>query len=111
MKIVYYIKKTIEISAAHKLSLDYPSKCSTLHGHNWLVTIECKSEKLNECGMVIDFSKIKSIAEELDHKEINIGVNPTAENIAKHLCDRIPYCFRVSVQETEGNVATYCKPE
>ncbi|MCI6781676.1 MAG: 6-carboxytetrahydropterin synthase, partial [Dialister sp.] len=37
------------------------------------------------------------------------GLNPTAENIAKWLCDRIPHCIRVSVQETEGNVATYEK--
>ena len=34
---------------------------------------------------------------------------PTAENIAKWLCHRIPHCIRVSVQETEGNVATYEK--
>lgn len=35
------------------------------------------------------------------------GLNPTAENMAKWLCDRIPHCIRVAVQETEGNTAVY----
>ncbi|MDD7404867.1 MAG: 6-carboxytetrahydropterin synthase, partial [Bacteroidales bacterium] len=34
---MYYIKKTIEIAACHRLSLSYPSKCTQLHGHNWLI--------------------------------------------------------------------------
>ena len=33
--------------------------------------------------------------------------NPTAENIAKWICDQIPECYKVSVQESEGNTATY----
>ena len=37
---MYYVTKRIEISAAHKLSLDYESKCTSLHGHNWIVTVE-----------------------------------------------------------------------
>ena len=31
---MYEIKKTFEIAAAHRLSLDYDSKCTNLHGHN-----------------------------------------------------------------------------
>ena len=59
-----------------------------------------------------DFSKIKELVNRFDHALINdvMGdINPTAENMAKWLCDRIPHCVRVSVQETEGNVATYEK--
>ena len=31
----------------------------------------------------------------------------TAENIAKWICDTVPHCVKVTVQESEGNVATY----
>ena len=43
------------------------------------------------------------------HKFLNdvVPFNPTAENIAKWVCEQIPNCYRVSVQESEGNVATY----
>ena len=56
---MYYIKKTMEVSASHSLSLSYESKCTNLHGHNWVITVYCKSEKLNADGMVCDFTHIK----------------------------------------------------
>jgi len=31
----------MEIAGAHRLELDYESKCSNLHGHNWIVTVYC----------------------------------------------------------------------
>lgn len=69
----------------------------------------CRRESLDENGMVVDFVKIKEIVNQLDHANINEvlnGINPTAENIARWLCDKVPYCVRVEVQESEGNVAT-----
>ncbi len=107
---MYYVKKTIEVSGAHRLELDYPSKCTQLHGHNWLITIHCRARELNRHGMVVDFSEIKSrIADRLDHQVVNdvIGCNPTAENMARWCCRQVPGCYRVDVQETTGNVATY----
>ena len=107
---MYYVKKTMEISAAHRLTLDYESKCTQLHGHNWMVTVFCKAEELDANGMVVDFSKIKSqIVDRLDHQVINdvIGCNPTAENIAHWCQQQVPNCYRVDVQETTGNIATY----
>ena len=107
---MYYVTKQIEVSGAHRLELDYASKCTQLHGHNCQITIYCKSRELDKNGMVVDFSKIKScITDRLDHQVINdvIGCNPTAENIA-HWCQRqVPNCYRVDVQETAGNTATY----
>ena len=65
---MYYIKKTIEVAGAHQLALDYPSKCRSLHGHNWIITIYCKAKELDENGMVVDFSEIKRrIVDTLDH--------------------------------------------
>ena len=69
---MFYIKKRLEVAGAHKLTLDYESKCQNLHGHNWIIEVECKSEKLNQNGMLVDFTHIKkAIDERLDHKYIN----------------------------------------
>ena len=69
---MYFIEKTFEISASHKLQLSYRSKCENLHGHNWKVTVMCKSRTLDENGMVVDFSVVKNnIQEQLDHKNLN----------------------------------------
>ena len=109
---MYYIKKRLEISAGHHLELDYESPCQRMHGHNWIITIYCKAEQLNQNGMVCDFTHIKkAIHGKLDHRNLNetLGFNPTAENIAKWACDQIPECYRVDVQESEGNTATYEK--
>lgn len=107
---MYYVRKRLEVSAAHRLELSYESKCSTLHGHNWIITIECRSKELNSDGMVADFTHIKSkIMGMLDHKVINdvVPFNPTAENIARWVVDSIPTCYRCEVQESEGNMAAY----
>ena len=103
-------KKLFEISASHNLNLDYESKCQNLHGHNWIVTIYCKSETLDNNGMVIDFTEIKKIVhKKLDHQNLNevLDFNPTAENIAKWIVDSIDKCYKAEVQESEGNTAIY----
>lgn len=107
---MYYVEKRLEISAAHRLSLDYESKCTSIHGHNWIVTIYCKAKELNANGMVTDFTDIKQkIQGQLDHKYFNdvLPFNPTAENMAHWICQQIDHCYKVSVQESEGNTATY----
>ena len=107
---MFIVKKRMEIAGAHRLNLNYESKCANLHGHNWIVTVWCKSQTLDANGMVMDFTHIKrEVQDKLDHKFLNdvVPFNPTAENIAKWVCEQIPHCYRVSVQESEGNVATY----
>ena len=111
---MYYVSKRMEIAGAHNLTLDYESKCSNLHGHNWIITVFCRSKFLDSNGMIIDFKHIKNlISDKLDHKYLNevVNFNPTAENMAKWICDQVPYCYKVMVQESEGNVATYEEEE
>lgn len=109
---MYYVSKRIEIAASHQLRLSYPSKCTRLHGHNWIVTVYCKARELNADGMVCDFQHIKeAIHDYLDHGCLNdlLPFNPTAENIARWVTERIPECYKAQVQESEGNVALYVR--
>ena len=110
---MYEVRKRIEISAAHKLVLGYDSKCTQLHGHNWIIDVFLRSSELNEDGMVMDFTHIKNaIQDKFDHKVINdvVDFNPTAENLAKYICDSLaPYCARVDVQESIDNIASYIR--
>lgn len=111
---MYTVIKRMEVSAAHSLHLSYHSKCENLHGHNWMITVYCRARELNADGMVVDFSHIKQVVKaQLDHRNLNevLPFNPTAENIARWVCEQISACFKVEVQESEGNVAIYEKEE
>ena len=111
---MYYATKSLEISASHRLSLDYESPCANLHGHNWHIKIFCRAKKLNQNGMVVDFKKIKSrIHGVLDHGNLNeiLPFNPTAENIARWCTEQIPECYRAEVMESDGNLAIYDSDE
>ena len=108
---MYYVKKSLEISAAHQLKLDYESKCENLHGHNWNVDVYLKSDKLDQNGMVMDFTIIKKkIMDKMDHKYLNevFDFNPTAENIAHWVQEELgEKCYRVEVEESQNNFAVY----
>ena len=108
---MYEVRKRIEVSAAPRLELSYESKCTDPHGHNWIIDVFLRSETLNDDGMVMDFTHVKkAVQDKFDHKIINdvVDFNPTAENIAKYICDTLqPYCFRVDVQESIDNIASY----
>lgn len=109
---MYTVIKRMEISAAHNLQLSYPSKCENLHGHNWVIIVHCRSCELNADGMVTDFTHIKEqVQNRLDHRNLNevLPFNPTAENIARWVCEHVENCYRVEVQESEGNLAVYEK--
>lgn len=120
---MYYVSKRMEVAGAHQLYLDYESGCRRLHGHNWIIVVYCRASVLNHNGMIVDFKKVKEcIHDRLDHQYVNDifpGINPTAENIARLCCEEVNKicgvttgdgdgeCYKVSVQESEGNVAVY----
>lgn len=120
---MYYVSKRMEICAAHRLNLDYASACKNWHGHGYVVVVYCRANKLNHNGMVVDFKSVKNkIHGTFDHNCVNdiMGdVNPTAENMAELICEMVNEifslpsedgdgeCYKVSVQESEGNIAVY----
>lgn len=110
-------------SAAHLLA-EIGGKCEELHGHNFKVEITAAAEKLNSNGLLIDFRFLKKvleeILEEIDHKHLNTltaftGINPSAENIAKYICDKMEIkvktagvnMVRVKIWESENAAVTY----
>jgi len=112
---MFEIRKRLSIAAAHRLLLDHESPCANLHGHNWTITVCCRSEKLDANGMVVDFSEIKSrVHGVLDHANLNEvlpgGMNPTAENLAWWVVQTVPNAYRCEVEETPGNLAVYELP-
>ncbi|MBI4335881.1 MAG: 6-carboxytetrahydropterin synthase QueD [Candidatus Omnitrophica bacterium] len=116
---MYEVRIISDFSAAHMLR-HYKGKCENMHGHNWKVEVSLSSGKLDRLGMVVDFKSLKKtvglILEKLDHKNLNDlsyfkKANPTSENIAKYIYDRIKDRGAgprtVTVWESETACATY----
>jgi 6-pyruvoyltetrahydropterin/6-carboxytetrahydropterin synthase len=94
---MYEIKIESSFSGAHHLR-GYDGKCENLHGHNWKIEVFVSSSALGENGMVLDFRRLKettqAVLETLDHRYLNeipyfAEVNPSSENIAKYIFDRM----------------------
>ena len=100
------------IHASHELCLPYESKCNSLHGHSYQIHVEVQKKHLDENGMVVDFTKLGKVIDQLDHKHLNdIIDNPTAENVVLYLLSQIsslltkPFKLKVRVWETENSYA------
>jgi 6-pyruvoyltetrahydropterin/6-carboxytetrahydropterin synthase len=110
-------------AAGHALR-EYKGKCENVHGHNYKVRVTVVGDKLNAAGLLMDFgdlrAEIKGVVEKLDHRFLNEippfdRLNPSAENLAKYMCDEIEPQARnqglrvlgVTVWETDTTSATY----
>jgi len=125
------IKTDESINSAHRL-VGYEGSCGRLHGHFWRFVVELEGKGLDGIGMMVDFRLVKDIIKALDHKALLwecyenqklIGVleeidkegvvrlpfNPTAENLATYIRDKIferigkNWKYRISVWETPHN--------
>jgi 6-pyruvoyltetrahydropterin/6-carboxytetrahydropterin synthase len=106
--------------AAHQL-IGHSGPCEKLHGHTWKVQAFVNGGKLNKLGMVRDFKEIKMLLQSalsgLDHTNLNIipyfkKVNPTSENVAKFIFDRIAKkadVTKVTVFESPVTSASYMR--
>lgn len=116
---MYKISKEFSFSAAHALhGLPECHPCSRLHGHNYVVTVHLRAQKLNETGFVRDYTELKIVKEyidnHLDHQNLNdimAPLNSSAENLAKMLYDifkpELPELYAIEVSETPKTSAIY----
>ncbi len=116
---MYEISVEDTFDAAHCLR-EYEGSCRQLHGHTYRVCAAFRYNDVEKTGMAFDFKlakkELRTALDYLDHKYINelpeFSVkNPTAENIAKFVYDRIKksisHLHHVSVWETPTSCATY----
>ena len=130
---MFEVRVEADFAAAHFLR-DYNGKCENLHGHNYKVYAHVKGPQLNEGGMLLDFTKLKSalreVCKQLDHSNLNdlavFDQNPSAERIAMYIYNGIieilkkegldlsyqkdkktPALYAVDVFETETSRARY----
>jgi len=106
------LRKTFQFEAAHLLpKLPRTHKCRRLHGHSFRVDIVVAGECDPKLGWLIDYADIsaafKPLWDKLDHhylNEISGLQNPTSENIARWIWDRLkprlPLLAEVVVAET-----------
>ena len=116
---MFRIRKTFDVAVGHKLNLPYDSPCNRGHGHNFFITVYCAASELDENEMVVVFAHIKrEIHGKIDHHDLyelfqswfsenGEVVNPTSEKVAEWICGIVPKCYRVDVQESDGNVGIY----
>lgn len=83
--------------AAHNL-YGYEGECRLLHGHTWDVEVSVSSPHLDDIGIVYDFKSLKADLKQVlaayDHVYLNEvepfnEMSPTAENLARVICDQL----------------------
>jgi 6-pyruvoyltetrahydropterin/6-carboxytetrahydropterin synthase len=131
---MFRVTREFHFCYGHRL-LNYDGKCKYLHGHNGKAIVTLEGTKLDALGMVMDFSQMKKVLQKwiddtIDHKMmlhrndpvlkylqehnepvVVLDVNPTAENIAKLICDYATSqgfpVTEVKLWETDSCYATY----
>ena len=117
---MYEITKEFKFSAGHFLNgLPDTHQCSRQHGHNYLVEICLRSDRLNEVGFIVDYGDLADfkqiIDSQYDHRNLNdfLDFNPTAENLAQKffaIALDLPWgnnLSSITVKETDGTSAVY----
>jgi len=122
---MYEVSVDESFAAAHNLR-GYKGKCEDLHGHNYKVRVTLAGPELDAVGLLYDFVHLKQVIQavirSLDHKYLNelppfTTINPSAENIARHIHDEAAKQMRavpngakissITVWETDVTAATY----
>lgn len=113
------ISQAFKFEAAHRLpKVPETHRCSRLHGHSYRVEVQLDGPVDPRTGFVVDFFDLESsfadIVGALDHRclnEVEGLENPTAENIAIWIWDRLASSLRqisaVRVYETAECWAEY----
>ncbi len=111
------VSRFFSFAGAHWLP-GYDGKCKQCHGHEWKLKVTLKRRIDNKSGMVLDFSVLKKIVNEiiidkLDHNIINdFIVNPTAENLCVWIWEKLMFeglvkgICKISIWETSNSIAS-----
>lgn len=96
-KDMFAISVETSFQASHQLTLSDGEK-EPVHSHDWLVTAELVSEKLDDMGVVMDFHQLRAKLNEITAKFGDTALakmeyfrrnNPSAENVAKYIYDKL----------------------
>ncbi|MDT3382401.1 6-carboxytetrahydropterin synthase QueD [Labrys portucalensis] len=113
------ITQAFTFEAAHRLpNVPQTHRCHRMHGHSYRVELQLEGPVDPHTGFVVDFFDVEAafgpLLQRLDHyclNEIEGLENPTAENIAIWIWDRIkpllPLVASVRVYETPQCWAEY----
>jgi 6-pyruvoyltetrahydropterin/6-carboxytetrahydropterin synthase len=104
---MYRISKEFTFAMAHRLSC-HKGACRNIHGHNYRVVVGVKSEKLNDEGMVIDFSDLKYILKSfLDMIDHALMINRVDKDVVEKMKEVLPFLkvIEVDYEPTAENMA------
>ncbi len=116
---MYQISKEFHFSASHQLlTLPEAHPCHRLHGHNYIVELSLRADRLNSDGFVLDYGDLKPFAriidDELDHRHLNdvlpgiASAECLAEWLFRRACGSWPEAvYAVRVSETPKTWAEY----
>lgn len=85
--------------APHQLTLPNGSK-EPAHRHDWSVTVDVSSDRLNNMGFVMDFRRLRAAVDNIVAEFDDISLdkidyfqrnNPSAENVAKYIYEKLEY--------------------
>ena len=80
---MYKVTKLFKVPIGHRLSC-HKGLCKNIHGHNLKIEVEVSCEELNENGMVIDFSDLKAMTNEIiDEWDHALFINFMDQEIVK----------------------------
>ena len=95
--IMFAVSVETHFRASHQLVLEDGSK-EPSHNHDWSVTATLSSDKLNNMGIVMNFQELKGMLNEAMAEFENSALetieyfqrnNPSAENVAKYIYEKL----------------------
>lgn len=118
---MYQLTVEREFCAAHAIRIK--GHLEPRHGHNWRLVVVVSGDQLDDDGLLCDFHRIERaldrVLEPFDNADLNETppfdrVNPTAENVVRHLADAVAAELpsgvrlgRVTVSEAPGCAAAW----